>query len=90
MSAIINSLSKLDVALGRLEDAAVKQQQQVKAVRAAAAVPQHDLFNGAPVSNGNGRLAVLASNGRRPADSAVIAKKLDKAIERIEQVLKEG
>ena len=83
MSTILNSLSKLDQALEKLESATEQQNRQLL----AATKNQNDLF--AAASNGNSRMTVVAG-GQQLIDAAVLAKKLDIAIERVEQVLREG
>lgn len=102
---IQNALNTLTQAVERLDGAVVKgqqlHQQQIESVRQAAAqaaaakpAPQPDLFNsGAPPRNDNGHM-VAAGAGKghnRPntAHSAALAKTLDNAIARVEQLLKE-
>lgn len=81
MSTILHSLSKLDQALEKLETATEQQK------RMAQKPGTNDLFSAA--SNGNNRMAVVAG-GQQLIDAAILAKKLDIAIERVEQVLREG
>ena len=79
MTAILNALTALNQSLENLEIAAATQEQK------ALKLQQQDLFNGSAMSangsNGNGHYSV---------DPAILAKKLDITIERIEQVLREG
>ena len=77
MTAIASAISALSQSLENLESAASAQEQK------ALKLQQQDLFNAKPV-NGN------SSNGHHMVDPAILAKKLDVTIERIEQVLREG
>lgn len=74
MSAILNALMALDRSLDNLEGAALQTER--KAMR----LHQQDLFNGASAM----------ANGRGKIDPSMIAGKLDIAIERVEQMLREG
>ena len=75
MTTIANAISALNQSLDKLENAAVEQEKARKSA-------QQDLFtNGGPAANGNRHLAI---------DPAVLAKKLDVTIERVEQLLREG
>lgn len=76
MSSIRQALAKLEGAVGKLESSAVK-------LETSMAGQQRDMF-GAPIkkngSNGNGN----AMQG------ALFAKRLDQAIETVEEILKDG
>lgn len=82
MSVILQTLSQLDAALQKLEFAA--QQQG----RNAPKTSQQDLFMLA-ASNGNRKQGVF-TNGKNVIDVTALVSRLDTAIERVEQVLKEG
>jgi len=78
VSAIVESLNQLNQALEKLETAAAQQEQKALKIR------QQDLFGQAAANvSGNGVKKHLV-------DPAILAQKLDVAIERVEQVLKEG
>ena len=76
MSEIMTSLGRLTEALDYLEEAAKHQEQEQLKLK------QQDLFGGGPQQDDSNNVVAL--------DPAVIAKKLDVAIERVEQILKEG
>jgi len=76
VTAILNALMALDRSLDNLENAAMDTEHK-------AAKYQHDLFNSVSTANGNGH----AHNG---FDPAFLAGRLDIAIERVEQMLREG
>lgn len=75
MSAILNALMALDQSLDNLESAALQSE------RKASRLHQQDLFNGLSASANGSRLGI---------DPAMLAGKLDIAIERVEQMLREG
>ncbi len=81
MSAILQAVSRLNGAVSKLEVAVV---QQEKAARTSplkkSTVGQSDLFS-APAAN---------QRGKYVADPAALARKLDVAIEKVEQILREA
>jgi hypothetical protein len=81
VSAILQAVSRLNGAVSKLEVAVV---QQEKATRASSlkksAVGQSDLFS-APAAN---------QRGKYVADPVALARKLDVAIEKVEQILREA
>lgn len=81
MSAILQAVSRLNGAVSKLEVAVV---QQEKAARASSlkksTVGQSDLFS-APAAN---------QRGKYVADPVALARKLDVAIEKVEQILREA
>lgn len=85
MSAIVESLNQLNAALERLETAALQQQEQK---RQAPKSNQQDLFGSASSARSEG--AANINGSVVSIDPALLAKKLDIAIERVEQVLREG
>ena len=83
MSAILQAVTRLNGAVSKLEVAVVQQEKnRVSAGKKAAALPQTDLF-AAPVVAANQR-------GKYVADPAALARKLDIAIEKVEQILREA
>ncbi len=89
MSEIKQALGRLGVALDNMEAAARHAQARVQKlqVKAAAGAPQRDLF----AVGGQG--AMNATTGQveyLTFDPTVLARKLDLAIEKVEQVLREG
>jgi hypothetical protein len=76
MSDIQNALGGLWQALENLDKAAGKQEQKALKIR------QQELF-------GNPRAAAAPANGIK-IDPALLSQRLDLAIEKIEQVLREG
>ena len=75
MTALIEALTRLNKSLENLEYVATEQEQKVVQLK------QQELFAEEQAANGNGQAAI---------DPALLAKKLDVAIERVEQVLQEG
>lgn len=77
MSAIRQALAKLEGAVGKLEGSVVK-------LETSMAGQQRDMF-GAPVKkNGN------ANGNGHAIQGALFAKRLDQAIEKVEDLLREG
>ncbi len=82
MSAILQAVSRLNGAVSKLEVAVVQQEKsRVSTGKKSAALPQTDLF-AAPVA--------ANQRGKYVADPAALAKKLDIAIEKVEQILREA
>lgn len=79
MSAILQAVSRLNVAVGNLEKAAVVTQEKSRASGKKAGAAQIDLFS-APANQ----------RGKYVADPAALARKLDVAIEKVEQILREA
>lgn len=79
MTAIVNAISALNQSLEKLESVASDKEKVLKA-------SQQDLFNNGSHANGvaNGNSSSIA------IDPAVLAKKLDVTIERVEQLLREA
>lgn len=73
MSAIKHSLANLRNAVGRLE-------VSLHSMESAMAGQQRDMFAAAQPVKGNGK--------GFPVDSAIIAQRLDKAIQKVEELLK--
>lgn len=80
MSAILQAVSRLNGAVSNLEQAAAAQEKARAATGRKKASPQIDLF-AQPVSN---------QRGKYVADPAALARKLDVAIEKVEQILREA
>ena len=80
-SDIQQALGQLFQTLEHLEAAAGRQEHK------AMQVQQQDLFN-TRASNGNGK--VNGNRAQYAIDPALLAQRLDVAIEKIEQVLREG
>lgn len=76
MSAIKHALNKLDSSIRRLE-------ASMNGLEESMAGQQRDMF-GQPASNQN----KSKKNGK--ANGAVIAQRLDQAIQRVESILKDG
>lgn len=81
MSAILQAVSRLNGAVNKLEAAAVMQERNHSSIRKSGAIQQTDLFT-QPAANG--------SRGKYVNDPAALARKLDVAIERVEQILREA
>ena len=79
MSAIQSALKGLNTKLQKLE-AVVESHEEIVAERAVKE-KQQDLFNGEVPRNGSARHSI---------DPAVLASKLDNAIDQVEQILREG
>ena len=87
VTTIVNAISALTQSLDKLETAASEQViKSEQAQKKAALAGQQDLFNG----NGHKSNGVANGNGAIAIDPALLAKKLDVTIERVEQLLKEG
>ena len=87
MSDIKQALGRLNESLDNLEAAARQAQGKFQKMqqKVAAQVPQRDLFALAGAANGTtGQVEYLSF------DPALLARKLDIAIEKVEQVLREG
>lgn len=89
MSEIKQALGRLSAALDNMEVAARHAQGKVQKLRtkAATATPQNDLFAVA------GQGAINGTTGQveyLTFDPTILARKLDLAIEKVEQVLREG
>lgn len=89
MSDIKQALGRLSAALDNMEAAARHAQGRVQKLqtKAAANVPQRDLFAVA------GQGAINGTTGQveyLTFDPTILARKLDIAIEKVEQVLREG
>lgn len=83
MSAILQAVSRLNGAVNKLEVAVVQQEKsRTVAGKKANTLPQTDLF-AAPAVVANQR-------GKYVADPAALARKLDIAIEKVEQILREA
>lgn len=80
MSAIIQALSNLNGSVNRLETAVIQAESTRSLSKKKAAVPQIDLF-AQPAAN---------ERGKYVADPAALARKLDVAIEKVEQILREA
>ncbi len=78
MSTLLNALSELERSVDELESSESRMKDSI--ARAIQSAGQQDLFAG-----GAG-----AANGNPAPDPAVLAQKLDVAIERVEEVLREG
>ena len=82
MSAILQAVSRLNGAVSKLEVAVV---QQEKAARASSlkksTAGQSDLFSAPAAAN---------QRGKYVADPVALARKLDVAIEKVEQILREA
>lgn len=81
MSAILQAVSRLNGAVNKLEAAAIIQEKNHSLARKSAAIQQTDLF-AQPAANG--------PRGKYVNDPAALARKLDVAIERVEQILREA
>lgn len=82
MSAILQAVSHLNGAVSKLESAVVAQEKnRISVSKKVAALPQTDLF-AAPVA--------ANQRGKYVADPAALARKLDIAIEKVEQILREA
>lgn len=79
MSAILQAVSRLNNAVSNLETAAAAQAKSRAAAGKKTAAAQIDLF----ASPANQR-------GKYVADPAALARKLDVAIEKVEQILREA
>ena len=91
MSAIFETLARLDQVVSKLEQSAVEQEKKAAAKAAAGKTNQQDLFS-APVraaGTGSGPVAV-ASPTVVPFDAALFTRKLDMTIKNVENLLKEG
>lgn len=87
MSDIGLALGRLDEAIQNMEAAARHMQGKYQKAqqKLAAQAPQRDLFAVAGAANGTtGQIDYMAF------DPAILARKLDLAIEKVEQVLREG
>lgn len=88
MSEIKQALGRLGAALDNMEAAARHAQGRVQKLQVkATATPQRDLFAVA------GQGAMNATTGQveyLTFDPTILARKLDLAIEKVEQVLREG
>jgi hypothetical protein len=82
-SNIQQALGQLFQTLEHLEAAAGRQEHK------AMQIQQQDLFN-TRASNGNGNGKVNGKKTQYAVDPALLAQRLDVAIEKIEQVLREG
>jgi signal recognition particle receptor subunit beta len=83
VSEIINALKRLNQSLEKLESAAVEQENRVLQIN------QQDLFSaGAPPVNQNATTEEAASG--YAVDPALVARKLDLAIEKVEKLLREA
>jgi hypothetical protein len=80
VSAIQTALNELNSKLIKLEAAVDTQEKKSAEHKQAVQQHQQDLFTAKAV-NGNGKYAV---------DPAVLAGKLDMAIDKVEKILKEG
>lgn len=80
MSAIIQALSQLNGSVNKLEAAAVQIEKTRAVSKKKNSSPQIDLF-AAPAAN---------QRGTYVADPAALARKLDVAIEKVEQILREA
>lgn len=79
MSSIYNALIRLGESVVELENVAASQQERIrKALKARPVVIQPDLF------------AAPANHNAQAVDTTALAQKLDIAIQRVEQVLKEA
>lgn len=81
MSAILQAVSHLNGAVSKLESAVVAQEKNRAVVKKSSAIAQTDLF-AAPVA--------ANQRGKYVADPAALARKLDVAIEKVEQILREA
>lgn len=79
MSAILQAVSRLNGAVSNLEKAAVAQEKSRASSPKKSATAQIDLFS-APANQ----------RGKYVADPAALARKLDVAIEKVEQILREA
>ncbi len=80
MSAILQAVSRLNGAVSNLEKAAVAQEKsRALSGKKPSSGPQIDLFS-APANQ----------RGKYVADPAALARKLDVAIEKVEQILREA
>lgn len=87
MSDIKTALGRLDEAIANMEAAARHTQGKFQKVqqKLAAQSPQRDLFAVAGAANGTtGQVDYVSF------DPMMLARKLDMAIEKVEQVLREG
>ncbi|QQG35464.1 MAG: hypothetical protein HYS17_07925 [Micavibrio aeruginosavorus] len=83
MSAILQAVSRLNGAVSKLEAAAIVAQEKNRSLsRKSVGTQQADLF-AQP-------LAANAQRGKYVNDPAALARKLDVAIERVEQILREA
>lgn len=80
MSAILQAVSRLNNAVSNLEKAAVVQEKSRGSSKKAPGGAQIDLF-AAPANQ---------QRGKYVADPAALARKLDVAIEKVEQILREA
>ena len=80
MSAILQAVSRLNGAVGKLE-AAVVQQEKGRTSGKKTPAGQIDLFATPTAAN---------QRGKYVADPAALARKLDVAIEKVEQILREA
>lgn len=81
MSAILQAVNRLNGAVSKLETAVVQQEKNQKSGKKAAAAPQNDLFSALSAAN---------QRGKYVADPVALARKLDVAIEKVEQILREA
>lgn len=80
MSALLQAVSRLNGAVSNLEQAAVAQEKTRASATKKKPAAQIDLF-AQPASN---------QRGKYVADPAALARKLDVAIEKVEQILREA
>lgn len=80
MSAILQAVSRLNGAVSKLELAAAHQEKN-RVSSKKLAVAQTDLFTQPVAAN---------QRGKYVADPAALARKLDVAIEKVEQILREA
>ena len=81
MSALLQAVSRLNGAVSNLEQAAVAQEKARAAAGKKKSSPQIDLFAQPSAAN---------QRGKYVADPAALARKLDVAIEKVEQILREA
>ena len=83
MSAILETLSRLNQAVDKLEQSAAAQEQKA----AGKATNQQDLFTALSRAGGPGPVAAPSVV---PFDAAQFTRKLDMTIRNVEALLKEG
>lgn len=82
MTAILQAVSRLNGAVSNLEQAAVVVQEKARvSVGRKKSSPQIDLFAQPSAAN---------QRGKYVTDPAALARKLDVAIEKVEQILREA